>query len=367
MPVDADSILGTFRGMAQQLKDADNQSDAAKECFEVLQKMEDLALEMDDLAAYSTKLGVDNLYMDFSNAYGLALASVTTVDGDSSDEQLMATSLKAYEDSLIELKKNPSNAYIVPMVQAVVDKGKSGLSYPLFLKECEEQGLFLGLDSPHAGPTIKYDIYCCEIGFRPLEKEMHEKELEAYKALVSKAAFGYPDPIEWQVTRQKIEWNYAPRLALWDAIEDRWDRMFDMVIDWVDSFCKFAPYDDRWNFPGSSRAQTQKNIERTNECEPGKLKVREDIFYEYFNLEWEDIFTHETYLNKLNSGLIIITDEIIDLIRDVHTVMKPGARPTKEQIAKAEEIHEHKRFVRDNMPGSDDLTPMEFSEFLKTL
>lgn len=372
MPVDpsmVDSILGTFRGMVKELKDAGNESDAAKECYETLDKMEALAQEMDDLGAYSTKLSVDGHFTNFSTAYGRALAENPSVDGDSSDDQLMANTLKAYEDALNKLKENPKNAHIFPVVEQVVEKGKSGLSYPLFLKECEEQGFFLGLDSPHAGPTIQYDLYCAKIQFRPLDREMYEKQLETYNELVAKSAFGYPDPVEWEIARQKIEYEYEPAQIKWSAIEDRWERLLDMVHDWVDSFCDFAPYDERWCGMGgvNSKAQTQKNIERTQECEPGRLKVREEIFNEYFGLTWNDIFTHQTFENAREAGFLYYSDEAIEFFKEVYKIMKPGAKPTSEMIKKAEKQHKSKTYIRKDRITAEQMTPMPFEEFLKTV
>lgn len=372
MPLDptmADSMLGTYRGMAQQLKDAGNDTEDARECYAVLEKMEQLAREMDDLAAYSTKLSVDGLFTDFSTAYGRALAANTSVDGDSSDTELMANTLKSYEDALNTLKSEPGAAHAVPVLQEVVDKGKSGLSYPLFLKECEEKGIFLGLDSPRAGPTIQYDIYCAKISFRPLDQEMYAKQWSAYQDLVKKSAYGYPDPVQWEITRQRIEWEYEPRQILWKAIEDRWDRMLDMVQDWVDSFCSFAPHDERWCGMGgvNSRAQTQKNIERTQECEPGMLKVREEIFHEYFDLEWKDIFQHPTFLNQQSSGLLWYSDQAIEFIREVHEIMIPGAKPDSDMISRAEKQHNSKAYIRKDRATAEEMTPMPFPEFLKTI
>ncbi len=372
MPVDpamVDSILGSFRGMSQELKEAGNDSEAAQECFATLETMERLALEMDDLASYSTKLSVDGLFTSFSTAYGRALASNSNVDADSSDDQLMANTLKSYEDALNDLKAKPSAAHLVPVLQEVVEKGKSGLSYPLFLKECEEKGLFLGLDSPRVGPTIQYDIYCAKISFRPVDQEMYEKQWAAYNDLVKCSAFGYPDPVEWEITRQKIEWEFEPRQILWKAIEDRWDRMLDMVQDWVDSFCSFAPQDERWCGMGgvNSRAQTMKNIQRTQECEPGMLKVREEIFQDYFDLTWENIFDHPTFVNQQQNGLLWFSDQAIEFIREVHEIMHPGAKPDGDMISRAEKQHTSKAYIRQDRATAEEMTPMEFSEFLKTV
>ncbi|MCB1201723.1 MAG: hypothetical protein KDK41_13835 [Leptospiraceae bacterium] len=370
MPVDAgmvDAILGTFRNMARELKDKNNESEAAKQCFAVLAKMESLAQQMEDVASFSTKLSVDGLFTDFSNFYGQALASAAqSVSAESSSDQLMQNTLKAYEDALATLKAEPAHAHIVPVVQKVVDLGKSGLSYPMFLKTCEEQGVFLGMDSPHAGPTIDYDIYCYELMHLPVQVRMYKQMKTAYTQLCDRSAFGYPDPVEWEITRQKIEWQFAPDIARYSAIEDRWDRILDMINDWIDSFCKFAPFDSRWVSPGggNSAAQTRKNIERTQECEPGRLLIREDIFKRYFNMTFVDIFEHESFITKREARLLWYSDQRIEFLKKVHAVMQPGKRPDDTLITEAEKMHEEGSTRRANMKTAEEMKPVPFPEFL---
>lgn len=359
-----DMILGTFRNMVAEIEGKKITGDAVDNMKAVLSQMEGLAKEMDDLASYSTKLANDGLFTKFSEWYGRALASQSS--GSSSDEDLMARSLKAYEDSLNYLKKQPEHAHIVPVVQRVVDLGRSGVSYPVFLRMAEEEGAFMGLNSPHAGPVIAFDIHCAE-RMRTVERLPMLLAIQAkWKELVARSPFGYADPLEYELARQHIEWQHEPALIRWKAIEDRWDRLIELVIDWVDSFCSFAPYDARWVDPDGNRAKTQLNIERTQECNPGRLKVREDIFYEYFGLRWNDIFTHETFVAKLKNKMIWYSDDSLALARDAHDRCLPGGKLEADHIRRAEDIHASKRFKRPDMPTSEELTPVAFAEFLKS-
>jgi hypothetical protein len=101
----------------------------------------------------------------------------------------------------------------------------------------------------------------------------------------------------------------------WKALEGRSPGSIDRACDRLGSFCSFAPYDTRWIDPDGNPAKTLLNIERTQECHPGKLKVREEIFFEYFGLRWNDVFTHETFVSKLENTMICYSDESLALAR----------------------------------------------------
>lgn len=363
-----DAILGTFRGMSRQIAEQGLKGESVDRMNAALATMERLAVEMDDLAAYSAKLATDGLFTDFSNWYGRALGEAQQASSggqDQSDEALLAQSLKAYEQSLSQLKAEPAHAHIVPVVQKVVDIGRSGVSYPEFLRICEEEGAFLGLNSPHARPTIEYDIYCYGLLHLPVQVEMYTKILKRYDELVAAASFGYPDPVQYEIESGKIEWEYAPRIALWKAITERWERMIGMVHDWVDSFTSFAPGDGRWAAPGGTPAMTRKNIERTQECEPGRLAVREAVFKEYFGLSWYDIWEHPTYKTQYNARQIWYSNDCLDYIKNGYPLCKPGGRPGPDLIAKAEALHASGGFRRPNILSAEEMKPMAFPQFLK--
>jgi len=347
MPVEpeyVDSMLGVYRNMLTELQTRGASGPAYEKAASALARMEQLALELNDVMEFSTRLSTENLHLDFSNAYGRALGEIMAKSSGSTDEAMMAQTLKAYEDALETLKKEPSHAHIVPVVQKVVDLGRRGLPYPVFLRTCEEQGVFLGMESPHARPTIEYEIHCANLMGLKLEKERAEKILQAFETLVARSAFGYPDPVEYEIVRQKIEWEYEPQIIRWNAIVSRWDRMIEMLQDWVDSFTDFAPTDSRW--AGENILNTRENIAFTQECNPGFFQVRERIFSSYFGMDFPAVFTHETFLHQQKNRLISYSDELIDLTRQAYPHCKPGQKPPADIIKKAEELHYSGRWRR---------------------
>lgn len=184
-----------------------------------------------------------------------------------------------------------------------------------------------------------------------------------------KHPFKLADSFEFRLLRQKIEWEFAPQRAQWKAIIDRWDRMIDMVNDWLDAHCAFAPQDGRWADP----PRTQTNIARTKECMPGRLQVREAIFKEYFGLSWDDIWSHPTYIAEVKACRIFNSDEKMELIKQAYPLCKPGGKVTSELIAKNEELFKSnrlrnlkhlERFGTKENPGPG-YTVKPFAEFVK--
>ena len=344
MPIDkstVDTMLDPFRNMMKDVDSKKLTGKAVDEMRSTLETMERLSQEMDDIISYSTKLATDNLYMDFSNAYSKALMAAAA-NQPTDDAGLLKQGLQAYENSYNQLKDDPKNQHLLPPLERALQIGKSGVSYPVFLRMCEEQGIFAEMGSGMPLPTILFDIHCAEVMDLPVEVEMHKKILEGYRALCSKHPFKLADPLEYRLMRQKIEWEYAPARAKWKAIIDRWEKMHDMLIDWIDAHCSFAPHDGRWIDPTNPK-NTPINIQRTKECTPGDLKVREAIFREYFNLGWDDVWTHETYLNEQKASRIFACDERIELLKKTYPLCKPGGAPPSEVIAATEKMFAEKR------------------------
>ncbi len=163
--------------------------------------------------------------------------------------------------------------------------GKSGVSYPVFLRVAEERGLFKAME----GTVVVRDVIFEEIefakqSFLPLHVKMHEEKLAAFDVLAARSSLGIPDSFEFGLVRQKIEWRYEPEIIRRKECINRWEKLLDLVYDWADSFCSFARYDERWADLRGMKF-TERNIRRTQECVPGFLKVREKIFDDYFQLK----------------------------------------------------------------------------------
>ena len=344
----SDSMLGTFRNMYKELCEKNATGDSFETALKSLERMEQLANEMNDFSAFSAKLTTEGLFMKFSTAYGECLSEIAKKDysSDAGDEKLMAQAKKSYEEAIKQLEGKPDSEKLIFPIKQVIELANSGITYPVFLRICEEKGLNKALE----GSTVTRDGIIKDIEFsvrffRPTEEKMHREILEAFDTLSSKAHFGIPDSLEFELTRNRIEWKYKPEIIKWDAIISRWEKLFELIYDWADSYCDFAPYDERWA-DARGMTHTLRNIKRTKECNPGFLKVREKILFEYFGIKWDDIFYHETYLNEMKASRIQYSDEVINLIKELYRYCKPFSNPPEELIKKAEAIHKEKRHIR---------------------
>ena len=105
MPVDktmADAILDTYRNMYREISEKGVESDSFKAMGNALRRMEDLALETNDIADFTAKLTTENLFIEFSNAYSETMAALMRGEysGDDGDEILLEKTLEAYENSI---------------------------------------------------------------------------------------------------------------------------------------------------------------------------------------------------------------------------------------------------------------------------
>lgn len=357
----ADSMLDPFRNMVKDLEAREIKGELLDSVKAVMDKMELYAYEMSDAVEFSTRMAVEGIYTDFSNKYTKAIMA-STQQQPTDDEGLLKQAHKAMVDAYNYHKDRPESKHILYPIRRIVEIGNSGVSYPVYLRMAEEEGLYDAMKSGQQRPLIEFEIDVAKKMYDPVRTEMFTKILQAWDELAAKAYYGNPDPLEFGIARGRTEWEYAPRINRWDAIYRRWDQLFDLLFDWIDSFCSFAPYDGRWI--GETSSQTRKNIERTQECNPGIFKVRESIFNEYFDLTWNDIFTHETYLNEVHAQRIWLSDEVIQLLKEVYPHVKPGNRPPAGIISRREALQHGDRYKSQayfQRWGKKD--PFGFSDF----
>lgn len=345
MPIDkatADSMLDPFRGMVKDLETREIKGETFDNVKAVLDKMEKYAHEMSDVIEFSTRMAVEGIYTEFSNKYTKAIMAATQ-NQPTDDEGLLKQAHKAMADAYNYHKDRPESAHIVGPIRRIVEIGNSGVSYPVYLRMAEEEGLYDAMKSGQQRPVIEFELDVAKKMYDPLRTEMFTKILKAWDDLAARAFYGHPDPVESGIMRSRIEWEYAALISRWDAIYRRWDKLIEMAFDWIDSFCSFASTDARW--AGRNGSETRRNIERTQECGPGFFKVRESIFNEYFGLSWNDIFTHETYLNEVHAQRIWYSDEVISLVKEVYPHIKPGGKPPRDIISKRESLQSGSRFI----------------------
>jgi len=349
MPVDksmVDSMLNPFRNM---VKDVDDRKLTGKDVDEmkgVMAKMEGLALSMDDMSSYSVKLTTDGLFTAFSNAYSRALGAAAQAANSAKppdDDEMLRQSLAAYEKSYNYLKDKPEMEHLVPPVKRAVEIAKSGVTYPVFLRMCEEELVFERMKNGEQRPALEFQLECAREMGDKLRTEMYEKQLKTYEELSKQNRCGIADNLGFEIARQRIEWEFAPRIAEWDSILWLVDsRILDVVHDWIDAHCSFAPYDQRWI--GDTPAITQYNIRRTKEKNPGRLVVWERILRAYHGIGWDDIWTHPIWLHEQAESRVWFSDGSIENMKRTYPVCKPGQKPPSDVIASEEALYRAKAY-----------------------
>jgi len=350
MPVDPNIVnptLGPFRKMLAEVQGKGLRGPDVDRMAEVLGRMEALAQQMGDVTAYMGQLTQENSFQQFSDAYSRVLAGAARAAAkDMSDEELLEQTLGAYEQALRTHRSGQAGDAAVRTIatlERILELGRSGVSYPVFLRQLEEQGLSRAL-AGSAGATrdaLHEDLAFAKESWLPVRVEQAERILAAYDELVAKAPFAQPDPLAFELARKRIEWELEPMHRRWTAVVDRWSYVLDLLVDWLDAHTSFAPGDERWRSPGASPAQVQHNIRRTKECTPGDVGYRLAILQEYFQLGFDDIFTHETFRTEYTARRVHWSDARLALIRETLPHCALGGVAPAELVARAERLHPH--------------------------
>ena len=346
MPIErtfADAMLGTFRTMLRECRDKELRGEQFDKMGAAMKKMESLAMEMYDAGSFSAKLTTEGLFTDFSTAYGELLAEEGrkkySAAGTYDDNKLLQQTLEAYENSLQPLNDHPDKEKLQAPIKEVIALGRSGINYPGFLRLLVEKGLDKAMEgSVLTREALEKDIQWSKEMVLPVYERRNGEILSKYDELAAAAAFGVPDSIVFSMERFKIESAYQPLINKYDAIVWRWGRLLEILQDWVDAHTSFAPYDERFVSPAGMPV-TLRNIKYTKDCYPGFFRVREDIFKRYFNLNWEDIFTHESFACERKAKRCRYTDAYLAFLQDVYQICRPLTHAPPELIARAESLH----------------------------
>lgn len=366
MPVDkamADAILDTYRNMYREISEKGVESDSFKAMENTLKRMEVLAMETSDVADFTAKLTTENLFIQFSNAYSETMAALMRGEysGDDGDEILLEKTLEAYENSIQNLEGVPNYELLKAPIEELIELGRSGISYPVFLRKAEENGLYQLLEGDLVvRDSIIVNRVFAEFMHLPLEVEKQDKLLVIHDELADNSPFKVADSFHFGLESERIDWEYAPLINSWNMTIRLWDKMLMNVYDWLDSFGSFAPTDERW---ADLRGQnfTMRNIKRTQECNPGIFRAREKVLQNYFQMGWDDIFLHETFLNEYQANRIWYSDETLELIKKAYFYCQPYQKPPEELIHQAETIYAQKRYKR---PEAFQYSPEDKEKFI---
>lgn len=351
MPVDramADVILDTYRNMYREISEKGVESESFKAMENALRRMEALAMETDDITDFTAKLTTENLFIQFSNAYSETMAALLRGEysGDDGDEILLEKTLEAYENSIKNLEADPNYEILKAPIEELIELGRSGISYAVFLRTAEEKGLYQLLEGDLiVRDSIMRDRTFAEFMHLPLEVEKQDKLLKIHDKLVADSPFKVADSFQFGLERERLDWEYAPLITGWNITIRLWEKMLMNVYDWLDSFGSFAPHDERW-VDLRGQTFTMRNIKRTQECNPGVLRAREVVLQDYFQLGWDDIFQHETYINEYQANRVWYSDETLELIKKAYPHCQPYQKPPEELVNQAETIYTQKRYKR---------------------
>ena len=332
-------MLGPFQGMLKDVEGRGLTGEHVDAMRAALGRMLALSQSMSDLGSYTAKLGTEGLFLAFSNAYTKALtAQAAQAPQPTDDAGLLRQMLAAYEDARRRLAQAPNQAHLLPPLLRALELGQSGLTYPAFLRRCEEEHLFERMKAGDARPGLAFELHCAEVMGDPVRTELGRALLACHDELARKQAAGVPEPLEFELARQRLEWDYAPRLAEWRSIIEHWQVLHELCFDWLDAHCEFAPRDARWASTAGPQA-TLLNIQRSKEKLPGQLAVRERLLTEYHGLRFDDVWAHPTWAAEVAACRVFDSDERLELLRRTWPTCRPGSQPPADVVARNEALY----------------------------
>lgn len=143
MPIDPamlDATLGTFRTMAKEINDKGISSEVVDKMNATLARMETLGQEMSDYTDFSGKMMNENLYGQFSDYYGKALATEAQSSQDENgydDATLLKQTVDALKDAIKRIEDGKKDAIAeankmrvvegTKMFKGMLDRGNAGI------------------------------------------------------------------------------------------------------------------------------------------------------------------------------------------------------------------------------------------------
>jgi hypothetical protein len=343
MPIEAsmvDAMVGTFRDLLAGARANGSTGANVDEMAASLADMEALATQLNDVGEYSAKLAGGGYYQRFTDAYTrvmTAAASGGTTGAPATipdDVTLLEQSLQAYESSLAHLRTMPDQADAVEVLERLLALGRSGVTYPVFLRQVDEAGLneaLAGTITPSREELLGGIERAHSTG--DVEREAEAQALlETRDRLAAASPTGSVDPFTFELERFRVAAQHAPAIARRDAIVQRLPRLLDLVIDWLDAHTSWASRDDR--FAGADATATRHRIDMARECNPGFYAIRVAQFAEAFGpAPW---WTRPELGEERAAGRILWTDARLQLALDALPTCLPFAEAPAELVSRAE-------------------------------
>ncbi len=361
-------MLDPFRKMAGDCADQGASGEAFDRMTTAMDRMEELGREMDDIGAYSAALVTEGLQMTFSTAYGEVLAEQAKAasgggeDGAYDDEALLNQTLNAYRDAVKRIREGTEQAkqiasgdelvvnelatlskddLLIGPIEEAVKLGESGVNFPTFLRLMIEKGLDRAMEgAPALREGLEYDLGWAKASSEsPHHIREKEEILAKFDELAGASKVGVPDSLHFELERKLIEHRHVPNIALWSAVRYRWEVMLDALTDWALAHTRFAPHIDPWKMA----ADPKRAVEMDKDCIPGDFEVRAAIFRENFNLDFKDIFSHDTFRNEVENFRLAYSQVWTEfLIEAIHPACKPMENLPGDIVKQVEEMFDGK-------------------------
>lgn len=393
MPIDQlylGPMLDPFKAMADDCTAKGYSGEDYDTMMAALQRMEALGQEMNDFMEYSAKISAEGLQMTFSNAYGRVLSGAAqqqqekASDGGYDDQALLDQNLDALRSAVKELKNAETGAIaeshshlkdktaqavatneistlaktakLIAPIEQLIAYGESGVNFPTFLRVQIEKGLDKAMEgSGVVEEAIHYEHdFALAAALSPHHIAIKRDELNGFKTLAANSKFGVPNSLSLQLLFNGIHQNHVSKIALWEGIEDAWERIFNLIDTWVIAHTRFAPYIEPWSMSKNPPAAVQKDKETL----PGFIKERIRLLSENFSVNFEDIVSHETFKWSVNHQHFSFSEIYTEFI--LETVLpqcSPGQLLDTESIRKAEYLYENKE-----MPNPENYKVLERQE-----
>jgi hypothetical protein len=280
-----DAMIGPFRDMLAGARANGSAGADVDEMAAAIAEMEALGQQLSDVGDYSTKLANGGYYQRFTDAYTRVMTAAAAGGATAAipdDATLLEQSLQAYESSLERLRTMPGQDEAVGLLVQLLAIGRSGVTYPVFLRQVDEAGLneaLAGTVTPSRETLLSAIEHARTTGDVAREAEALAL-LEMRDRLAAASPTASVDPFTYELERFRISSQHAPAVALRDAIVQRLPRLLDLVIDWIDAHTSWASRDDR--FAGADAGATRHRIEMARECNPGFYAIRVAQFTEAF-------------------------------------------------------------------------------------
>lgn len=339
-PAISEPMVASLREMLQGAPRTDATADAVAAMESVLARFDEIAASAGGIEDLMAAVTTEDLYQRFSTAYTeaatAAARSATPVGGDGEDEDA-----RLLADHLAALTGVRDDATTPDAVRAALDRalelGASGISYPVFLRRLEEEGI---ADAMQGEVLVRDGIVTlgriAAEQHQPIDLDRELAALAEFDRLAAAGAHGAPDPLDLEIALRAVAAEHSARGRHATAVRERVLRMLDQVVDWLDAHGAFAPMDERWRTDDATR--TRRLIERSRATLPGLFAQRERQLRESFGLGFVEGLEHDAVVTEMRARRLMHSDERIALAVRTVDGMTPGAAPDAELVAETERL-----------------------------